>query len=216
MSDIITPNFDTEVTTVTTETISSPEVKIVNNNPNLEMSKLSKDYKFWARFNQVLVIIGGVFSLPVGALAIIGAVKFNKSIETVNEVSQDSKTQDFVESVKELQKWSVINFIVALVLGIIFGIAFGALIFAAIAGSINNDKRNPMGNPNLNYNRPSRSEFGSKTNSSNSNSDSVKKQFNISTDEGSMVMDGNGNMKVTDKDGKVTTVNVDGTMGTEK
>jgi hypothetical protein len=219
MSDIITPKVvDTEVTTVTTETITNPEVKMVNNDSNLEISKLSKDYKFWARFNQILVIIGGVFSLPVGALAIIGAVKFNKSIEIVDETSKDSKTQEFVESVKEFQKWSVISVFGAWIFGIVIGLAFGALIFGTIMAGIDAEKRNPMRNQNLNSSYGSqKSESSSITNSVNPNNAlSTTKPFNISTDEGSVVMDAEGNMKMIDKDGKVTTVNMDGTMGTEK
>jgi hypothetical protein len=220
MSDIIIPKVvDTEVTTVTTETITNPEVKMVNSDSsNLEISKLSKDYKFWARFNQILVIIGGVFSLPVGALAIIGAVKFNKSIEIVDETSKETKTQEFVESVKEFQKWSVISVFGAWVFGIVIGLAFGALIFGTIMTSIDAEKRNPMRNQNLNSSYGSqKSEFSSIANSVAPNTNlSTTKQFNISTDEGSMVIDADGNMKVIDKDGKVTTVNMDGTMGTEK
>lgn len=214
MSEITTPNIDTEVSKVTTETINTPEFKVINNNSGVEISKLSKDYKFWARFNQVMIIIGGVFSLPVGALAIVGAVKFNKSIEIVDETSKDAKTQEFIESVKDLQKWSVINIFGACIFGIFIGIAFGALIFGLIMTGVNSSTKNQMVYPSSsdNYN-PYNPEIGSKPEATKYDSESTSKPFNISTDEGSMTMDAEGNMKITDKDGKVTTVNMDGTMG---
>jgi hypothetical protein len=219
MSEIITPNVETEVTKVTTEAINNPEIKIANNDSNLEISKLSKDYKFWARFNQVLVIIGGVFSLPVGALAIVGAVKFNKSIEIVDETSKDSKTKEFVESVKEFQKWSVINIFGAWVFGIIIGIAFGAVIFAAIAGGINSEKTREKPFPNSNFDtgyKTKNFDYETKSDPTNIANDPTSKAFNISTEEGTVTMDKDGNMKMVDRDGKVTSVNVDGTMSTDE
>jgi hypothetical protein len=221
MSEIITPNVDTEVSKVTNQTASTPELKIINSDSNLEISKLSKDYKFWARFNQVLIIIGGVFSLPVGALAIVGAVKFNKSIEIVDETSKDAKTQEFIESVKDLQKWSVINIFGAWIFGIFIGIAFGAIIFATITAGINSDKKFEKSFPSSNSNfdtgyRSKNSDYESKTDSMNKVNDSTGKAFNISTEEGTVTMDKEGNMKVVDKDGKVTSVNIDGTMSTDE
>lgn len=218
MSEIVTPNANVETI--------SPKINIENISINSipEMSKLSKDYKFWGRFNQILVIIGGVFSLPFGALAIVGGVKLNKSLEIVNEVHNDAKSNEFVESVKEFHKWAVINFIVAFCLGILIGIAFGAIFFGTIMAAISAEKKNPgyKSSSSLDYMMPntdsrldSKSEI-EKALSPNETTNKTSTPFNISTEDGSMTMDANGNMKIVDKDGKVTTVNVDGTMGTEK
>ncbi len=222
MSEIITPSITEETPIVTT-----------NFNPIPEISKLSKDYKFWTRFNQILVIIGGVFSLPIGALAIIGAFKLNKSIEIVDEVNKDAKSQEFVESIKEFHKWIVINFIAAMSLGLLIGIVFGAFFFSLFMAAINKEKKvgrpNSL-NPSYNYKKPSdricngpcpltgnsadlnKNLFNDSTDLKNE----MRMPVNINTEDASVSMDEKGNMKMVDKDGKVTTVNVDGTIVTDK
>ncbi len=219
MSEIITPISES------VSSIKNLETPTINSTS--EISKLSKDYKFWARFNQVLVIIGGVFSLPIGALAIVGAVKLNKSIEIVDEVNKDSKSQEFVESVKEFHKWMIINVIVALCVGILVGIAFGALFFGVIMAAINEEKKNPglRSGTSMDYKMPnqetsprldSKSEVEKALGEKIIPNTKTSTPFNISTEDGTMTMDANGNMKIVDKEGKVTTINSDGTMGTEK
>jgi hypothetical protein len=201
------------------EDISTVSTTEVSMNQKPEVKDLSSQYKFWGRFNQILVGIGGVFSVPFGIPAIVAAVKLNKSIENVDEVSKDQSSQDFVESVKEFHKWVAINFIVILISTFLIGILVGGIIFAAFAGLVNEGKNKGSINfddkSSMEYKKPKSERNTLPADPENISADKIN-PFNINTEEGSMSMDKDGNMKIIDKDGKVTTVNIDGTMGTEK
>jgi hypothetical protein len=206
------------------EDISTNLTTEVSMNQKTEMSNFSSQYKFWGRFNQILVGIGGVFSVPFGIPAIVAAVKLNKSIENVDEVSKDSSSQEFVESVKDFHKWLAINFIVILISTFLIGILVGGLIFATFAGIVNEGKKGGSidfdDNASMEYKKPKSNRASENknilsTDPKNINTDKIN-PFNINTEEGSMSLDKDGNMKIIDKDGKVTTVNIDGTLGSEK
>lgn len=216
MSEFQNLKIEDSQTSSATQKVVNSELKISNGDSNVESSKLTKDYKFWARFNQVLVIIGGAFSLPFGASAIVAGIQLNKSIENVDNISKDAQTNNFVESVKSFHKWMVINVIVGICLGVLIGILFGALIFSAIMGGVRGDNLNSkFDNPSISITNKNRPVVDTPSNNQK-DSTSYNKGFNVSNEEGSMVMDKDGNMKITNKDGKITSINIDGTTSTEK
>jgi hypothetical protein len=105
------------------------ENKITTNSTSNQTS-INKKYAFWARFNQVLAIIQGVFALPIGVLFIIAGAKLNKSIEIANnlDTAEESEikslSQNLIESVKSFHQFMVIGFLASIVFGILLGIAF--------------------------------------------------------------------------------------------
>jgi hypothetical protein len=107
---------------------------VTNNN-----SSINKKYAFWARFNQVLSIIQGVFALPIGVLFIIAGAKLNKSIEIANnlDTAEESEikplSQNLIESVKSFHQFMVIGFLSSIVFGIILGIVLAGFFVSLLS-----------------------------------------------------------------------------------
>jgi hypothetical protein len=179
------------------------------NQDNLVSNKTTKSFKTWARVDQILNIISGVFSFPFGIPGIVAGIKLNKAIENVETVSQDKATQEFVESVKEFHKWAVIKVITMFVATLLIGVLFGALFASGFFAAMNEAKSQKLQTyPSNTYQANPATDLRTTVDNSNQAIDSTTtKPFSMQTEEGNVTMDASGNMIITDKDGKVTTMN---------
>jgi hypothetical protein len=107
----------------------------------------NKSYAFWARFNQILVIVQGIFTLPIGVIFIIASAKLNNSIEIANrlDLAQDSEirqqSQELINSVKGYHKYMSIGVLATMIIGILFGIMF-VLFFLSILNQLEASVKN--------------------------------------------------------------------------
>ena len=121
---------------------------------NSQNKKNIKGYILWARVYQVITIITGVLSIPVGIISIIAGIKFDKAITTAKEINEDMdqdtynlKTQEFIASSKNFFLLASVNSLVAIVATVIFITA----LFGVTIANLNINKQYDTGYPKMNY-----------------------------------------------------------------
>lgn len=183
-------------------------------------------------FGLGLIYIGlGILYIFV-SLNIYRASDAAKSLISSPDLTQDdynTKSMKIINETRKFFKMLNIIIIVGLALSIISGIVFAFMIPSIIKQFETSSKS--FGVENVDG-KMQKNKFDSNTKTicgdencpltensiSNSKNRTDKKTnpFNVSTDDGSMTVDDKGNMKITDKDGKVTTITSDGVLSSDE